>query len=380
MIASLYYYLLVALLVTTTVFGLLFLTRPNDNKETLRNYRISKRLMAIAYFFVAVGNLLELFGHAGNPADTSGNELIITQILTLSVSVIQAFIITLVCVMLLDPKNIKSKKLAYQITAIVLYILIAVVSYIFLPKQALEIAIYLLTVIYCIILIYFTTLFVNHFRAFRRAMDNFYSDDILARVRWIAVAFYGSLGIGILALVTTYFSNLEFTFIFGICLLCFYSFFGIKLLNYPWQFKIIETPLVEVTNNEVTLSIPISQTENISYDKIPCISGNICIGQWIEEKHFLKPGITIDDLAKFLGTNRTYLSTYFNNEKGVTFRQWINGLRIEEAKHIISDEPKITMIELASRLGYADTSTFFRQFKTVEGIQPSVWKQQHLPS
>ena len=95
-------------------------------------------------------------------------------------------------------------------------------------------------------------------------------------------------------------------------------------------------------------------------------------------KAFLKSGITMDDLAKFLGTNRTYISSYFNTEKGITFRQWINILRIEEAKLIITDDSKITMTELASRLGYADTSTFFRQFKAKEGVQPSVWKQKNL--
>ena len=78
--------------------------------------------------------------------------------------------------------------------------------------------------------------------------------------------------------------------------------------------------------------------------------------------------------------NRTYISSYFNTEKGISFRQWINFLRIDEAKHIIVDNPKITMVELASRLGYADTSTFFRQFKAKEGIQPSAWKQENLPN
>jgi AraC-like DNA-binding protein len=62
----------------------------------------------------------------------------------------------------------------------------------------------------------------------------------------------------------------------------------------------------------------------------------------------------------------------------ITFRQWINSLRIEEAKRIITNNPKTTMTELTSRLGYADTSTFFRQFKAKEGVQPSVWKQTNL--
>ena len=197
-------------------------------------------------------------------------------------------------------------------------------------------------------------------------------------MRWIAIAFFGALGIGVFSLITTQHLNFELNFAFVLSLLCFYTFFGIKLLNYPWQFEIIEMPMMaEETNDEQSLSVSDTTTEIINQD----ISGtNVdrTMESWISEKLFLIPGITIDDLAKFLGTNRTYLSSYFNAEMGITFRQWINSLRIEEAKRIITNNPKTTMTELTSRLGYADTSTFFRQFKAKEGVQPSVWKQTNL--
>jgi len=68
------------MLVTTTIFVLLFLTQFNEDRETLRNYRISKRLVAVAFFFVAIGNLVELLGHSNDPVEVSEEEFIIIKI------------------------------------------------------------------------------------------------------------------------------------------------------------------------------------------------------------------------------------------------------------------------------------------------------------
>lgn len=380
MTASLYLYLFVALFVTTSIFGLLFLTQFSEKRETMRNYRIAKRLLAIAFFCVAIGNLAEILGYTGKPIDTSSQDFFLTQIVTLSIGVTQAFILTLVCVLLLDIRSVDSKKLKIQIFVIVLYVFAAVATYILLPISASKISILYLSAAYCVILVYFTNYFIRRYRAFRLAMDNFYSDDVADRMRWIAVAFYGALGTGVFALIFIQFPFFELSVAFNLFLLCFYTFFGIKLLNYPWQFEIIEAPMAEKINDEQIQEEQNSITKAISYGDVSHFNSDKTIENWVEEKHFLKSGITMDDLAKFLGTNRTYISSYFNTEKGISFRQWINFLRIDEAKHIIVDNPKITMVELASRLGYADTSTFFRQFKAKEGIQPSAWKQENLPN
>lgn len=377
MIASLYLYLFVALFVTTSIFGLLFLTQFSEKRETMRNYRIAKRLLAIAFFCVAIGNLAEILGYTGKPVDTSSQDFFLTQIVTLSIGVTQAFILTLVCVLLLDLRSVDSKKLKTQILVIVLYVFAAVAAYILLPISASKISILYLSAAYCVIIVYFTNYFIRRYRVFRLAMDNFYSDDVADRMRWIAVAFYGALGTGVLALIFIQFPFFELSVAFNLFLLCFYTFFGIKLLNYPWQFEIIEIPMAENTDDEQIFDEQENTTEKLSYKDLYNTKSDKTIEDWIEEKQFLKSSITLDDLAKFLGTNRSYISSFLNTEKGLTFRQWINNLRIDEAKHILAVDSRITMTELASRVGYGDTSTFFRQFKAKEGVQPSVWRQEN---
>ncbi len=378
MITQLYYSSLAALFVVASVFVLLFLTQSNDKKATLRNYRIAKRILTIEYLVIAIGSLPELLMHLSGVITIGSRDTLISQIVTLTVAITQAFIFTHSCLLLLDIKKINPKVVKWQLLGLLIYIVVAILGYLLLPKGAIEAVVILLTVIYFIALAYLTARFLRHFRLFSVAMDNFYSDNIAARMRWVRVAFFAALFVGVFALYVTYYNSTAGETIFNFTSLCFYIFFGVKFINYPWQFEIIETPMTEETNDKQPLSIFDTATENISYEDVTCIDCNVCVGQWIAEKHFTESGITIDDLVKYLGTNRTYLSSYFNTEKGVTFRQWINSLRIEEAKLIITGNPKITMAELASRLGYADTSTFFRHFKTIEGVQPSVWKRKIL--
>ena len=56
------------------------------------------------------------------------------------------------------------------------------------------------------------------------------------------------------------------------------------------------------------------------------------LNAWEFRKEYLQTGITIIKMAKALGINRTYLSNYINDTYAMNFNNWLNGLRIEEAK------------------------------------------------
>lgn len=56
----------------------------------------------------------------------------------------------------------------------------------------------------------------------------------------------------------------------------------------------------------------------------------------------MKLGITIQDLSREIGINRTYLSNYINETYQTNFNGWINDLRIEEAKQKSCNPPKLT--------------------------------------
>ena len=52
----------------------------------------------------------------------------------------------------------------------------------------------------------------------------------------------------------------------------------------------------------------------------------------LEEKLYLQPEFTIRELAKYVGTNSSYLSQAINQHLGTSFKDFINAYRIAEAK------------------------------------------------
>lgn len=97
--------------------------------------------------------------------------------------------------------------------------------------------------------------------------------------------------------------------------------------------------------------------------------------EWVENKGFLNSRLTIIELCKITGTNRTYLSNYINNIYGSNFNLWINHLRIEEAKLLMTQIPKRNLSEIAERIGFTDLAHFSKQFKLQEGVSPSEWRK-----
>ena len=97
----------------------------------------------------------------------------------------------------------------------------------------------------------------------------------------------------------------------------------------------------------------------------------------VREKDLYKQqGLKITDLAALAGTNRTYVSNAINQQLGLPFSEYINRLRIEEAKRLIREsDGKMVMAAVAEESGFAGEATFYRHFRQLEGKTPMEWWQ-----
>lgn len=95
---------------------------------------------------------------------------------------------------------------------------------------------------------------------------------------------------------------------------------------------------------------------------------------WLaKEKPYLNPDFQLSDLHQILPLNRSYLSRFINTEYGCTFYQWVNGLRIEEAKRLMTEQPELKIQDLADRCGFSSRQVFARAFVRETGFTPSEW-------
>lgn len=98
------------------------------------------------------------------------------------------------------------------------------------------------------------------------------------------------------------------------------------------------------------------------------------LDEWMaSEKPYLNPDFQLMDLRQVLPMNRTYLSQFINSEYGCSFYHWVNGLRIEEAKRLMTEQPELKMQDIAERCGFASRQTFSRTFVRETGKTPSEW-------
>lgn len=99
---------------------------------------------------------------------------------------------------------------------------------------------------------------------------------------------------------------------------------------------------------------------------------------WVAEgKHRLCYG-SMDDILSDLGLTSGELSAYCTKKLGRTFLTWRKEIRMEEAKRLLLEHPDIPACKIGGSLGITDKSNFRHQFKSVTGLTPCQWRENHL--
>ncbi|MEM5566744.1 AraC family transcriptional regulator [Psychroserpens sp. AS72] len=99
-----------------------------------------------------------------------------------------------------------------------------------------------------------------------------------------------------------------------------------------------------------------------------------------DEKRFLDSSLTLDKTAEALELSQGHLSKIINTELGISFKDYINALRVEEAKSYLKDEDfsKYTLVAIGLEAGFNSKSAFNSSFKKITGETPSQFKQKHI--
>jgi len=100
------------------------------------------------------------------------------------------------------------------------------------------------------------------------------------------------------------------------------------------------------------------------------------VQRWQGNGGYRTAGLTIDQAAHDIGTNRSYLSMYIHQVCNKNFYEWIRDLRIQEAKQLLA-ERTLTIENIASTLGFGSSSNFSHTFKQITGKSPLAWRQNH---
>lgn len=91
------------------------------------------------------------------------------------------------------------------------------------------------------------------------------------------------------------------------------------------------------------------------------------IKKWIDEEGYLQPGLTLNDIAIKIGTNRTYVSGFINTTYRNTFFEFIANLRVEKIKKLLTENPDRELEYLSNTCGFSSSSHMSSTFKKITG-------------
>jgi len=91
---------------------------------------------------------------------------------------------------------------------------------------------------------------------------------------------------------------------------------------------------------------------------------------------FLQPGLSLDDVAEKLKSNKTYVSKMVNQTYGIGFPEVLNILRVDYAQQYMLKHPDASQEEVARASGFLSASSFNTVFKRITGYTPKVWSSR----
>ncbi len=83
--------------------------------------------------------------------------------------------------------------------------------------------------------------------------------------------------------------------------------------------------------------------------------------------------ISLVKVADYVGLNPSYFSTYFKQMCGSSFKEYLNMVRIEEAKRLLANTD-YAILDIAIAIGFENQSYFSKVFKKFTGLTPKQYR------
>jgi len=358
--------------------GVVFLVVPVQNKKKLKPYKKSLKILAFAYLSFAILLITSILLRSKLEVLTECFDFV-----GLVIGYVQVLLFTLSLFLLIDNRFVTIKRIVHHAIPLILLVLTYFTFSLFFEEPVVVnfsdvktnitnpflITRILFSFFYLVQIFYYVYLFLAAEKKCKTDINNYYSGNQQTIIRSVHYLFIAVTIMGVLAffwIVYPFFWIENGLFGFS-CV--FYFVFAISYIRYPIIFFDLE-PVFTHTSIKNEEKLPDSM---VNLD-LP-LDWEACKSQIESSKIFLKKGITLEELALWLGISRTVLSNSINSLEGKNFNSWINSMRISEAIQMMNTRPDMPIAQIADLTGFSEPSNFGRQFKLMTGSTPGQYKK-----
>ena len=371
---QIYSYSLCIALPLMLFFGFYFLFAKTPEKAIFENYLRSRRIMGMALLLLSANYSVHFFfGIRFKNVDAA-------ILMNLSTYFLSYWLFSSAFTTLLNRHYITKRRLRTHICLWIIFSILSCIALLLLPAGILRmIALFALAtwlVIYGFVLARRVILAYN--RAIR-IFNETYSDDIGAYIKWLSIFTWWALIFGVGCGLLTFLPD-EYVYLWILSSIPFYIYLFCCYLNYLLFYEQVESSMESGIAPEEEAPL-CAETANTSEQGTPSYHAQIAekIKEWTDAGSYVRSGLTIMELSDLLHTNRTYLSEYIKTTYGMTFRDWITGLRIDYSKRLLVEHSRLTIADISEKSGFQSPSHFTRLFKENVGCTPTQWRKREMP-
>ena len=239
----------------------------------------------------------------------------------------------------------------------------------------------IVSVLYIIAQGYYTIRHFQQLQKIRRSLANYYDSNMDHLLNWMQISIFIMAPIAVVVPFSI-FSQSKWLLIF-----CTIIFVGI--------FYLVDSFCLYATSTSVQKVMQAEQNENMTEagcddakaetageqekeqeEQSTIVADDIAhrielaVTRWTAAGSHLRSGINCPDAADEMHLPRYQFSLWLK-QNGTNYREWLNGLRIKEAKRLLKAHPEWSNEAIALHCGFSDRSYFQKVFKEKTGMTPA---------
>lgn len=233
----------------------------------------------------------------------------------------------------------------------------------------LMLAIFTLTVIFCIIV---TFREMQHHR--KIILDNT-AEDMLPFDSFACVS-YVSMGFCSLALMAGIISRAILLVIAPLVLLSVVVFI-VSFVGYGFNIMPLDNMLEQQIEEEAEEEEPAEEEEEVDEGLTPERIAKIetLLAEWCKNGGFRDSAMNMPMLASMIHIHRKDLSAYFEDYLQSSFRVWLSDIRFQKAQSMLREETRYSNQTVSIECGFSSHAHLYKVFKAKTGMTPIQWRR-----
>jgi len=221
---------------------------------------------------------------------------------------------------------------------------------------------YVAAIVFALMQVRHTWMHWHEFRNIRHALNQYYDgEEKQVLLGWMEKSVYMLCGIDVLIPFIIFLSG-PVLFVYSMFLMGFIYYCVSRFINYGADNALQRVEAAEQNMEQADDSPEDEQTRQ-------------AIERWTAAEHYRRQRLNIQEVATEMGIAKERLSAWLNHHH-IDYATWLNRLRIDKAKQLLTDHPEWSNEAVARECGFNDRSYFQRKFKEQTGRTPAEWREK----